>query len=360
MFASVPDLLRLLVVPAFAWAAWRDVRTRRLPNRLWTPLVVLGLLALALDVAASPPLGTATDALFLFRVAFSVCFVVPLSYVFWRLGAFGGADAKALMTLALVFPTFPSYVPVTAPPIELPLQSTALGVFSMTILTNTVLVGLAYPVVLAVRNLAAGDVSPVMFLGRRVDVDDLPATHGRLFEDADGATDRGLDLDALRMYLRWRGLTLAELREDPSAFRPASSVGPTHAPTDGRIHVDEDVGAESESPTATDGGRRRAAGTGSGAVETVEGAGGADTGRGADTELEADPWGAERFLSEIDGTAYGTTPGSLREGLAVVADRERVWVSPGLPFVVPMFVGLLLALTYGDLLFGLLGAVGLV
>jgi preflagellin peptidase FlaK len=37
-----------------------------------------------------------------------------------------------------------------------------------------------------------------------------------------------------------------------------------------------------------------------------------------------------------------------------------VWVSPGLPFVVPMFVGLLLALTYGDLLFGLLGAVGLV
>ncbi|MFC6726180.1 A24 family peptidase, partial [Halobium palmae] len=42
MIAAPPDLLRLLVVPVFAWAAWRDVRTRRLPNRVWAPLVVLG------------------------------------------------------------------------------------------------------------------------------------------------------------------------------------------------------------------------------------------------------------------------------------------------------------------------------
>jgi preflagellin peptidase FlaK len=354
MFASAPDLLRLLVVPAFAWAAWRDVRTRRLPNRLWAPLVALGLLALAADVVASPPLGAATDALFLFRVAFSVCFVVPLSYVFWRLGAFGGADAKALMTLAVVFPTFPTYVFSTAPPIALPLQSTALGVFSMTILTNTVLVGLAYPVVLAVRNLAAGDVSPVMFLGTRVEVHDLPATHGRLFEDTSGTISRGLDLDALRMYLRWRGLTLAELREEPTRFRSGSSVGVTHDPTDGRVRIGRDAGREDESATATDGGvQSRDVGAG-----VTAGADGVE--HQSDHGTEDDHWAAERFLSEIEGTAYGTTPESLREGLSVATGRETVWVSPGLPFVVPMFVGLLLALTYGDLLFGLLGAVGLI
>ena len=39
-------------------------------------------------------------------------------------------------------------------------------------------------------------------------------------------------------------------------------------------------------------------------------------------------------------------------------DRETVWVSPGLPFVVPMFLGLVVGFGYGDLLFGLLGWLG--
>jgi preflagellin peptidase FlaK len=74
-----------------------------------------------------------------------------------------------------------------------------------------------------------------------------------------------------------------------------------------------------------------------------------------------DLWGAEAFLDEVEGTAYGTTPRKLREGLEVVAepDRETVWYTPGIPFVVPMFVGLVVALTYGDLLFVLLRALGL-
>jgi len=43
MFATLPDALRLfVVVPVFAWAALQDVRTRRLPNRLWPPLYAFG------------------------------------------------------------------------------------------------------------------------------------------------------------------------------------------------------------------------------------------------------------------------------------------------------------------------------
>jgi len=37
-----------------------------------------------------------------------------------------------------------------------------------------------------------------------------------------------------------------------------------------------------------------------------------------------------------------------------------VLVSPGMPFVVPMAVGLVVSLTYGDALFAVLGALGLV
>jgi preflagellin peptidase FlaK len=327
MLASLSDLLRLLVVPVFAWAAYRDVQTRRLPNVLWYPLAALGAVLLLWDVATRWPLTGVGDRLFLVRVAFSLGFVIPLSYVFWWLGGFGGADAKALMTLAVVFPTFPAY---TVGILRLPVVEPLLGVFSMTILTNTVVVALAYPLVLLVRNVVAGDVPsvlPVIFLGRQTAVADLRTDHGRLLETPTGFTRSGVDIDALRMYLRWRGSTLAELRARPDDYRNPASVGQTFDPTDGAVH---------DGPM-TDGG-----------VVT----------KPRDPAYD-DPWAAERFLDDIEGTAYGTSPESLRQGLDLLVTRERVWVSPGLPFVVPMFVGLVVGLTYGDLLFGLLALLGL-
>ena len=342
MFATLPDLLRLLVVPVFAWAALRDVRTRRLPNRLWPPLYAFGALLLLWEVVglwSAGTLGGFEGRLFLVQAAISLLFVAPLGYAFWYLGAFGGADAKALIALAILFPTFPAYEVAGA---TLPLVETQIGVFSLTILTNTVLLGLAYPIGLAGRNLLRGERSAAMFLARPVATASLSDRHGRLFEDAEGTTRSGLDLDALRMYLRWRGITLAELRADPDRFRDPSSVGETFDPTDGGTHV----GARTDGGTPS-GGR-------TGRSQSDESA--AD---GVSTPAD-DPWAADRFLEAIDHGAYGTDAETLRGGLDVVAREDRVLVSPGMPFVVPMAVGLVVSLTYGDVLFALLGVVGLV
>jgi preflagellin peptidase FlaK len=333
MFATLPDLLRLLVVPVFAWAALRDVRTRRLPNRLWPPLYAFGALLLVWEMAATWPLAGVEELRFAVQVAISLLFVAPLGYAFWYLGAFGGADAKALIAIAILFPTFPEYVVAGA---ELPLVETQIGVFSLTVLTNTVLLALAYPLALAGTNLLRGERSATMFLARPVATDSLTERHGRLFEDDDGTTRNGLDLDALRMYLRWRGLTLADLRQDPDRLRAPDSVGETGDPTDGGTHV----GPRTDGGTAT-------------GVDGEEGV------RRSDERFD-DPWAAERFLEEIDHGAYGTDAETLRGGLAVVARKDRVFVSPGMPFVVPMAVGLVVSLTFGDALFAVLGAVGLV
>ena len=333
MVATLPDLLRLLVVPVFAWAALRDVRTRRLPNRLWPPLYAFGALLLIWETVglwSAGALAGFEGRLFLVQAAISLLFVAPLGYAFWYLGAFGGADAKALIAVAIVFPTFPAYAVAGA---TLPLVATDIGVFSLTILTNTVLLGLAYPVGLAGLNLLRGEWSASMFLARPVETASLPDRHGRLFEDDEGATRNGLDLDALRMYLRWRGITLAELRADPDCLRDPDSVGGTFDPTDGGTHVEPRTDGGTQHESRTDGG----------------------TPTPAD-----DPWAAERFLDEIDRGAYGTDAETLRAGLEVVAREDRVMVSPGMPFVVPMALGLVVSLTYGDALFALLGAVGLV
>ena len=340
MFATLPDALRLIVVPVFCWAAIRDVRTRRLPNRLWPPLYAFGALLLLWDAVLLWPFAGLDGRWFLVRVAVSLLFVAPLGYAFWFLGAFGGADAKALIALAVVFPTFPSY---EVAGLSLPLVETALGVFSLTILTNTVLLGLAYPIGLAVFNLATGERSVTIFLARPLSTASLPERHGRLFEDTEGTTRNGLDLDALRMYLRWRGTTLAELREASDRLRDPESVTETFDPTDGGTHVGP----------ATDGGSVVDPDVDpdiDGGVTDVD---------GGSSDVD-DPWAAERFLAEIDHGAYGTDVETLRKGLEVVVDREIVRVSPGMPFVVPMAAGLVVSVTYGDALFALLGALGLV
>jgi preflagellin peptidase FlaK len=317
------DLARLVAVPTFAWAAVRDVETRRVPNRTWLPLAALGVVLLAAEsyrvATGDVPGGDPARERFFLSVALSLGLVAPVGYLFYWFGGFGGADAKALIVLAVLFPTFPTYiVPTTA----LPLTETALGVFSLTILTNTVVVGAVYPLGVAARNLLRGHVSKAMFLGRPVRASEIPGEYGSLMETPDGFTRRGLDIDALRMYLRWRGCSLADLRADPETYRaPASLPEDPNPPGDGSIDPDDPPGSDVD--VATDGGCE------------------------SETEL-TDPWGAEAFLDDIEGDAYGTTPETLRDGLEVLVAGDVVWLSPGLPFIVPMFVGLVVSLLYGD------------
>jgi preflagellin peptidase FlaK len=360
MFVTLADALRLLVVPVFCWAAVRDIRTRRLPNRLWPPLYALGALTLALTVVGRWPL-TGGDWLFAVRVAVSLFVVAPLGYGLWALGGFGGADAKAVIALALVFPTFPAYAVAGE---TLPLVSTPAGVFSLTVLTNALLVGLAYPLWLAITNLAAGERSRWLFFTHRVPTDLLTTRHGRLFESSDGHTWSGLDLDALRMYLRWRGATIETVRSAPTAARDPRRIGPTFDSTDGRVGRSTSPRTDTLADTMTADGSALA-------YTGVDASGVAPVDRGDSTErigdhtvdedgndheddVHDDPWGAEQFLAAIDHDAYGTDPQTLRTGLTLVAGQDTVRVSPGLPFLVPLTAGLLVAVSYGDILFAVL------
>jgi preflagellin peptidase FlaK len=317
--ATAPDLLRLLAVPVFAWAAARDLRTRRVPNWTWYPLVAVGLIALLWDVLTLGDLTGVERRLFAVQTALSLGFVAPLGYFFWRIGGFGGADAKAIITLAVLFPVYPTYQVIGG---TYPMYGAPLGVFSFTILSNTVLVGLLYPVALAVRNLPRGTFTPAMFVGHPVSLRDVPTAYGRLLETPDGFTRGGLDIDALRMYLRWRGISFSALRADPQRYR-------------GTVPVD-----------AND------PGDGSLGDETIDEDGPVDP-------IDDDPWGAAAFLAEH--SAYGTTPAELREGLSTLSesDRESIWITPGIPFIVPMLAGLVVALTFGDVMFAALSAVGI-
>lgn len=307
---EIHDAIRLLAVPLLGYAAWRDLRTRRVTNRLWPPLLVIGLGALLLEALEAQGAGTQLWREFLLATGLSIGLLVPLAYGFWYIGGFGGADAKAIMVLAVVFPTVPT---IDAAATAIPVIEPAAGVFSLSILTNAVLVGLLYPLGLALRNGFAGEFSLDMFLGRYITAERAASLPGRLGESADGHRSRGLDLDALRMYLRWRDITIEDLRADPIRYRQSRPDDPQPI--------------------------------GDGAI--------------ADGGSVDDPWAAEAFIEAAPHGVYGTTPAVLREGLAVLSHRDRVWYVPGIPFILLIAGGLVVALTVGDLFQPVLGAIGL-
>ncbi|MCH7660635.1 MAG: prepilin peptidase [Euryarchaeota archaeon] len=163
----------MLAVPVLVWAAYCDIQTRRVPNRTWKPLFVLAVVLFFWDGVASYLAGGLTWAFFAVGAGISLFIVIPASYGFWRFGAFGGADAKALIVLALLFPTYPTY---EISSYLLPLVRTPTGAFSLTILANTVLVGACYPLVLAIRNALAGRFTPLMLVGWPVRWDEAVRT----------------------------------------------------------------------------------------------------------------------------------------------------------------------------------------
>jgi preflagellin peptidase FlaK len=383
VLGSTADLLRLFAIPVFGWAAYRDIRTRRVPNRAWLPLAVLALALLAWDGYHA---YVGDDRLFFLQVAISVGFIIPLATAFWYMGSFGGADAKAFYVVALLFPAAPVYY---LPTVALPLRLDTVTVLSLTILSNTVLVGALYPLGVALSNLFRGRFGLPMLIGRPIGWQAVEEEYGMLLETPDGFTRRGVDLDALRMYLRWRDCTLAQLRDDPDWFRNPASLpdnpgdvgdgnvvvdGGGESPTEGRAlgNASGETGSNEgraergpqngergvERPVSNENDQREFSNTANGEERPVSNEGG-QRDPPADAGEADDPWGAAAFLDDIEGGAYGTTPEGLREGLDVLVAEKEVWISPGIPFIVPMFFGIVLSLVYGDVLVALLSLFGI-
>lgn len=237
------DLLRLFAgASVLAFAAWTDWQWRRAPNVLWLLLAGVGAACLAAEAALDPSAFVARWPYLAFVPAFA-----GLMYVFWYFGLIaGGADAKALMAIAVLLP-FPVAWSSGLPFLQTPLP----GAFS--VLGNSLLAFLLIPLAFFVWNFAHGDFR-------------LP--HALL----------GLKREAGRLRV--------------GHFWPMEVV-------------------------AEDGARR--------------------------TRLFASRMSA----GEVEETF---------ERLHALG-AERVWVSPKVPFMVPLLVGFVAAFVAGDLMFGLLQAV---
>ncbi len=136
-----------VAVAMLAGAAVSDLRTRRVPNRYWLPFIAAAALFVADDITTGERARMIELAM-----AGILC---TIFYGLFRLRAYGGADAKALMVLAFLVPAAPTGVPVVLG---------ALLVGSLCIVL--------FPVVLTLANALQGNVQfPAMFLGIPMSLD---------------------------------------------------------------------------------------------------------------------------------------------------------------------------------------------
>jgi len=120
----------ILCISFLIYASWSDYKTREVSNKVW---VVMGPLALVLTgfqflIYSPQPLQLV--------ISYGISFVITsaLAIAVFYAGGFGGADAKALMCIALALPVYPNHL------LPQPLGFVS-PLFPITIFTNSVLLG---------------------------------------------------------------------------------------------------------------------------------------------------------------------------------------------------------------------------
>lgn len=167
--APVLDVLRFLVGGSLlVYAATTDLRTRRVPNRTWIVGSAAGVALILME--------------FLMRTGrfgwvelVTIPIVCAVAYALWYLHLIaGGADAKAIMTLAVLLPL----------PIDIPLLGYGWPLWdsimptSIVVFANALLAFVIVPFALALANLVRGSLHvPGMFLGYQISIEDAQRRH---------------------------------------------------------------------------------------------------------------------------------------------------------------------------------------
>ncbi|MCK4444124.1 MAG: hypothetical protein KAW09_06245 [Thermoplasmata archaeon] len=241
------SLLRLLVGITFiGFASYSDLKTRRVNNRVWMILGLIGFIILAVDLSLRSetfwahylifipvgilfydvyldrepiidddgfqfvPVGillyaaalivlilqgylTSSQGRLLFIQLLTIPAMIVLAHIFFHVGLLkGGADAKALMAFAVLVPFYPEFYgfPLIGSSAQINEAMSILFPFALVILMNSAILVLFVPLVFLVINARRGNLQfPQCLLGYKVALNEFPE-HTWLMERAEGGAVR--------------------------------------------------------------------------------------------------------------------------------------------------------------------------
>ena len=190
----------LLSLALLAYACYSDIRRRSVANTVW--LVMAGV-----GIAFAGYGAVAQGMSFLTPLVFSVVITGAVSYIFFRLGLFGAADAKALICIAILFPTQPGFIILSH---HFPLFDASVPVvfpFALMVLLNSAVLALVVPISLFFRNIHRLGLKEFLrnaamcIVAYRVNIDGLSSvSFARLthtYEETDGRLTRRYSLGGI-------------------------------------------------------------------------------------------------------------------------------------------------------------------
>jgi len=185
------DIYRVVfTLLVLAYAGYSDIRNRSVSNIVW--LVMAGV-----SITFGGYCTVVQGMSFLIPLIFSATITIAISYIFFRLGLFGAADAKALICIAVLFPSPPEFTILSH---HFPLFGASVPLvfpFALIVLLNATILALAVPIFLFFRNLHSLGIKEFMrnaamcFVAYRAKIDGLRSdrftrlTH--TYEEIDGA-----------------------------------------------------------------------------------------------------------------------------------------------------------------------------
>lgn len=329
-----PDTLRILAIPIFVYAAYLDYHIRRVYNEIWLPLIGLCLITLSWDIGLALIASGTETGTFFGSIVTSIVAVPAIVFSLWRAGVIGGADLKGMILLALCFPTIPA---IRFDGVLYPLTSGSTPIFAVTVLVNAVLVSWVYHGVIVAQNAMKRDLHPFMLRAVKRDSRVVDQAQGSVLVDTPEGSI-AVDLDILRMYLRWRDITIQQLHSDTEKFRKTAPEL-QHEFTDGAV----------SRLTQAPHGRLR------GLKPKMRSHTETENPHPVPSEPSPDDmWSADQFVNELKNKreTREVSVRNLRKALNTVTSQSSVWVSPSIPFFIPLTIGLLIGLTYGSLYTG--------
>ena len=134
------EVTRIALSFAFlVYASWSDIKTREVSNKVWLLYAPSGLMLTLFEGLLYE------DYDYWLFAGISIALTFTLAVSLFYLGAFGGADAKAFMCLALAFPTYPKFS-------WNPHVTRLHYLFPMTIFTNSILLAALSIIYILLRN----------------------------------------------------------------------------------------------------------------------------------------------------------------------------------------------------------------
>jgi len=154
------DVIRLIVgTTILFYASYTDIKTRRASNVLW---LIMGSIGAILLVVQNFTIGFGENTNYLIFIPI----MIGLIYVLFQLRLiFGGADAKALMAIAILVPIEPAIS-------QFPIWNGSLMPSSWFIFSNSIILFLFIPLSLLIYNIAKRNIQfPFCVLGYKMNVD---------------------------------------------------------------------------------------------------------------------------------------------------------------------------------------------